>query len=208
SSRTSSRATCRSSTRSPRPLPRSPRSTFCSRRSLPMRRTSRRVRRSASCAARAGRADPPRSRPLAARAMALDVPRIDRSASPADARLGAGGMTAIDIERSPVVAIWEVTRACDLACRHCRACAVVERSPRELTGAEAFDLIEQVAELAPGVLVLTGGDPLKRDDIFEIVARAASRGLRVAVAPSVTPLLTADAIARLAAAGAVRIALS
>ncbi|HZR81581.1 MAG TPA: radical SAM protein [Candidatus Binatia bacterium] len=140
--------------------------------------------------------------------MALDVPRIDRSASPADARLGAGGMTAIDIERSPVVAIWEVTRACDLACRHCRACAVVERSPRELTGAEAFDLIEQVAELAPGVLVLTGGDPLKRDDIFEIVARAASRGLRVAVAPSVTPLLTADAIARLAAAGAVRIALS
>jgi len=116
--------------------------------------------------------------------------------------------TAAPVDRSPVVAIWEVTRACDLACRHCRACAIVERSARELSAAEALDLVDQLVELAPGVLVLTGGDPLKRDDLTEIVARATDAGLRVAVAPSVTPLLTAAAIERLAAAGATRIALS
>jgi radical SAM protein with 4Fe4S-binding SPASM domain len=128
---------------------------------------------------------------------------------PADAgRPGLGALATIDIERSPVVAIWEVTRACDLACRHCRACAIVERSPGELSTAEAFDLVDQLAELAPGVVVLTGGDPLKRDDLFDVVARATAAGLRVAVAPSVTPLLTEAAIARLAAAGAMRIALS
>jgi radical SAM protein with 4Fe4S-binding SPASM domain len=126
----------------------------------------------------------------------------------ADPRLGAAAIKPIDIARSPVVAIWEVTRACDLACRHCRACAVAEPSPDELTAAEAVDLVDQLVELSPGVLVLTGGDPLKRDDLLTIVARAAAAGLRVAIAPSVTPLLTDAAIAGLSGAGAMRIALS
>ncbi|HLK12164.1 MAG TPA: TIGR04053 family radical SAM/SPASM domain-containing protein [Candidatus Binatia bacterium] len=113
-----------------------------------------------------------------------------------------------DFEQSPRVAIWEVTRACDLACRHCRACAIPRPDPAELTTAEGFDLIEQLVELAPGVVVLTGGDPLKRRDLFTLILAAVRRGLTVAITPSVTPLLTADAIAHLARAGISRVALS
>jgi radical SAM protein with 4Fe4S-binding SPASM domain len=109
---------------------------------------------------------------------------------------------------NPAVAIWEVTRACDLACLHCRASATPSRDPRELSTAEAFDLLDQIRELDPGVLVLTGGDPLKRPDLDAIISRAVGSGLRVALAPSVTPLLTPGAIARMAALGVGRIALS
>ncbi|MEW6271480.1 MAG: radical SAM protein [Thermodesulfobacteriota bacterium] len=115
---------------------------------------------------------------------------------------------SIDLARSPVVAIWEVTRACDLACRHCRACAMPRPAPGELDATEALELIEQLVELDPGVVVLTGGDPLKRPDLFAIVERGVAAGLRIALAPSVTPLLTGEAIARFAAAGVVRVALS
>jgi radical SAM protein len=109
---------------------------------------------------------------------------------------------------SPAVAIWEVTRACALRCRHCRASAIPCRDPRELRTAEAYDLLDQLRELNPGVLVLTGGDPLERPDLFAIVEAAVRRGLRVAVAPSVTPRLTGAAIHRLADAGVLRVALS
>jgi radical SAM protein len=112
------------------------------------------------------------------------------------------------LAHAPRVAIWEVTRACALRCRHCRACAIPKRDPDELGTAEAYDLIDQLCELAPGVLVLTGGDPLERPDLLSIVRVAVRRGLPVAVAPSVTPLLTADALRRLADAGVGRIALS
>lgn len=117
-------------------------------------------------------------------------------------------MSAPDLGHSPLVAIWETTRACDLACRHCRASAMPDRDPRELSTSEAYDLLDQLSELAPRVLVLTGGDPLKRPDLFAIVEAAAARRLAVALAPSVTPLLTQEAIRRLAAAGVHRIALS
>jgi radical SAM protein with 4Fe4S-binding SPASM domain len=109
---------------------------------------------------------------------------------------------------NPAVAIWEVTRACDLCCLHCRASASPARDPHELSTTEAFDLIGQLGELAPGVLVLAGGDPFRRPDLFAIIGEAVARGLRVAIAPSVTPLLTPPAIGRLADAGVVRIALS
>jgi AdoMet-dependent heme synthase len=108
----------------------------------------------------------------------------------------------------PAVAVWEVTRACDLCCVHCRASAVPERDPRELTTGEALDLVGQLRALDPGVLVLTGGDPLKRPDLYDIVAEARRQSLRVAVAPSVTPSLTTGAIRRLAALDVGRIALS
>jgi radical SAM protein len=108
----------------------------------------------------------------------------------------------------PVVAIWELTRACDLCCRHCRAGAVPYRDRHELSTAEAFTLLDQFRDLDPGVLVLTGGDPFKRPDLFAIVDGAVARGLTVALAPSVTPLLTGEAIQRLADAGVSRIALS
>jgi len=112
------------------------------------------------------------------------------------------------LDWNPAVAIWEVTRACDLACLHCRASATPAPDPRELSTAEAFDLIDQLRELDPGVLVLTGGDPFKRLALFAIVDEAVAQGLRVAIAPSVTPLLTRTAIRRLADAGVLRVALS
>jgi len=115
---------------------------------------------------------------------------------------------ALDFSVSPMVAIWEVTRACDLACVHCRASAMARRDPHELSTAESLDLIKQFRDLNPGVLVLTGGDPLKRPDLFPLIEAAVDAGLTVAITPSVTPLLTGDAIERLAAAGISRMALS
>jgi radical SAM protein with 4Fe4S-binding SPASM domain len=109
---------------------------------------------------------------------------------------------------TPVVAIWEVTRACDLRCLHCRADAITRHDPRELSTAEGLALLGQLRDLDPGVVVLTGGDPCKRPDLYELVADGVRRGLRIAIAPSVTPLLTAEAIGRLAALGVGRIALS
>jgi radical SAM protein len=113
-----------------------------------------------------------------------------------------------DFDRAPAVAIWEVTRACDLCCVHCRASAIPSRDPSELSTDEAADLIDQLGELSPGVLVLTGGDPLKRPDLFGLIETAVQRSLSVAITPSVTPLLTAAAIRHLADAGIGRIALS
>jgi radical SAM protein len=112
------------------------------------------------------------------------------------------------LAQAPVVAIWEVTRACDLRCLHCRADASPSRDRGELSTADALDLVEQLRELGPGVVVLTGGDPLKRPDLFTVIQRAVERRLAMAIAPSVTPLLTAEAIRQLAAAGVGRIALS
>jgi len=117
-------------------------------------------------------------------------------------------MRDANLARHPAVAIWEVTRACDLCCVHCRASATPRRDPRELDTAAALDVVDQLAELAPGVVVLTGGDPFKRPDLERIVGAAVERGLRVALAPSVTPLLTPLALHRLAALGVSRIALS
>jgi radical SAM protein len=116
--------------------------------------------------------------------------------------------TGIDLGVRPLVAIWEVTRACDLRCLHCRASAMPTADPRQLSPREALALVDQLARLDPGVLVLTGGDPLKRPDLFAIVERAVDARLTVALAPSVTPLLTARVIERFAAAGVSRIALS
>jgi len=109
---------------------------------------------------------------------------------------------------SPVVAVWETTRACDLKCTHCRAMAMPDASPGQLSTVEAFDLVGQLAELEPGVVVLTGGDPLKRPDLPALVEAMVARGLEVAITPSVTPLLTSEAIRRLADAGVSRFALS
>ena len=113
-------------------------------------------------------------------------------------------------DRAPRRIYWEVTRACDLACRHCRAEAAPERDPAELDGAEGLRLIEGLAGFGPPQphLVLTGGDPLKRKDLFALIAAARAGGFGVSVAPSATPLLTATVIARLKAAGVEAVSLS
>jgi radical SAM protein len=115
---------------------------------------------------------------------------------------------AVDCNQTPFIVIWEVTQACDLACVHCRASAQPRRNPFELSTAEAKNLINNVAELRAPVFVLTGGDPLKRPDIYELVEYATSRGVRTSLTPSATPLLTREALVRLQACGLARLAIS
>jgi len=114
----------------------------------------------------------------------------------------------LDFDESPFIVIWETTQACDLACVHCRACAQPVRSALELSTAEGKRLIDEVAALKAPVFVLTGGDPLKRPDAFELVEYASSRGVRISLTPSATPLLTKEAIVRLKACGLARLAIS
>ena len=116
--------------------------------------------------------------------------------------------TSFDLNKSPLIVIWETTQACDLSCFHCRACAQPRRHPLELTTLEAERLIRNVAELRPPIFILTGGDPLKRPDIFYLVRRAVAHGLHPAMTPSATPLLTRDAIAELKRSGLSRMAVS
>jgi radical SAM protein with 4Fe4S-binding SPASM domain len=108
----------------------------------------------------------------------------------------------------PRIVIWEMTRACALACTHCRAEAIPQRDGRELTTSEAFDLVDEVAAYGRPIFILTGGDPFMRPDLFEIVSYAAGRELRIAVSPSGTARLTKSALDRLAAAGCRRMSLS
>jgi AdoMet-dependent heme synthase len=114
----------------------------------------------------------------------------------------------VDFNQRPFIAIWEVTQACDLACVHCRASAQPERHPLELSTEEGKQLIDQIAALEVPVFVLTGGDPIKRPDLFELIAHARKVGVRVSLTPSATPLLTRDVVFRLKAAGLARLAVS
>jgi AdoMet-dependent heme synthase len=103
---------------------------------------------------------------------------------------------------------WELTRACDLACQHCRASAIPCRDPQELTTQQVFETLDALAQGAAPHVVLTGGDPLKRRDFFSIVAHTVSLGLPCLVAPSATPLLTCETIDRLRASGVSAMSLS
>ena len=114
----------------------------------------------------------------------------------------------LDYDEAPFLAIWEVTQACDLACQHCRASAQPLAHPDEVTNAEGKALIDQIAGLRVPIFVFTGGDPLKRKDVFELIRYAAGKGLHVALTPSATPLLTREAIFQLKEAGLVRLGIS
>ena len=113
-------------------------------------------------------------------------------------------------DRAPSRVYWEVTRACDLACRHCRAEAAPAPDPAELTPQEGQALIDRFARFGPPLphLVVTGGDPLERPDLFTLIAAARARGFGVSVAPSATPRLAPPMIDRLAAAGVEAVSLS
>ncbi|MDG3007042.1 TIGR04053 family radical SAM/SPASM domain-containing protein [Paludisphaera mucosa] len=114
-----------------------------------------------------------------------------------------------NFDSSPLIAFYEITRACDLVCLHCRACAQAHADPAELDTAASLRLIDQLASFPePPLLVFTGGDPLKRADLFELIRHANGIGLQTAITPSPTPLVTADAIRRLKAAGIGRMAVS
>jgi radical SAM protein len=115
---------------------------------------------------------------------------------------------AVDFNESPFVVIWENTRACDLACVHCRAAAQSRRSQFELTTEEGFKLIDEVALLKPRVFVITGGDPLKREDTYDLLQYARDKGLEPSLTPSATPLLTEGAVSRMKSHGISRMAVS
>lgn len=107
----------------------------------------------------------------------------------------------LDFDQAPFLVIWEVTRACDLACVHCRAEAQDRRHPAELTTAEGFALLDEIRRFGQPMFVFTGGDPLKRPDIFDLIAHARHIGLHPGMSPSGTPLLNRANLERAASAG-------
>lgn len=113
-----------------------------------------------------------------------------------------------DFSEAPFLVIWEVTQACDLACVHCRASATPGRHPLELTAQESLGLLDQVREFGHPLMVFTGGDPLKRPDLFALLKRSVDLGLRTTVTPSATPLLTGEAVERFRECGVARMAVS
>lgn len=114
----------------------------------------------------------------------------------------------MNFDQSPLLVIWETTQSCDLACVHCRASAQPERHPQELSTEEGKALLDQVKTFGNPLMVFTGGDPLKRPDLMELMRYSVSLGLRTNVSPSATPLLTNEAIGGFKSAGLARMAIS
>ena len=119
-------------------------------------------------------------------------------------------MTTLVFDAAPRRVYWELTRACDLACRHCRAEAMSRRAPDELDTSECERVLRQLAaaEAPKPHVILTGGDPLKRPDLVHLVRYGTDLGLDVAVAPSATPNLSGDVVGELKAAGVSAMSLS
>ena len=117
--------------------------------------------------------------------------------------------TAADFHLAPLMFYYEVTLACDLVCKHCRASAQENADPGELTTAQAMALVDQVASFPrPPMMVFTGGDPLKRADLFDLIRHAVAAGLQPVLTPSATPLATAEAFERAREAGVRRLGIS
>jgi radical SAM protein len=114
----------------------------------------------------------------------------------------------MNFDQCPMLVIWEVTQACDLACVHCRASAQSERDPRELTTGQGYRLLDEIRSFGEPLMVFTGGDPLKRPDLYALIRYSVGLGLRTNVTPSATPLLTAEAIQGFQDSGVTRMAIS
>ena len=120
-----------------------------------------------------------------------------------------GWLAALDYDRAPFTIAWELTRSCAYACAHCRADAQPRRHPDELTTAEAHGVIDRLAAFGTRpILVLTGGDPLMRRDVFELAAHANDSGLRVSLTPTATALVTRKRMRAAHEAGIRRVAFS
>jgi len=117
-------------------------------------------------------------------------------------------LSLTDFSKKPFLVIWETTKACDLACVHCRASAEPEPDPDELSTEEGFCLIDQVCELGTRILVLSGGDPLKRKDLVELIRYGKKKRLRVGAIPACTPALTRERLVEFKKAGLDQVAFS
>lgn len=113
----------------------------------------------------------------------------------------------MNFENSPLLVIWEVTQACDQQCANCRSSMRSERDARELTTDEGFRLLEEVRTFGNPLMVLTGGDVLKRADIYDLIGKSVGIGLRTNVTPSITHLVTDSVIDRLQECGVSRMAI-
>ncbi|HUX37626.1 MAG TPA: radical SAM protein, partial [Rectinemataceae bacterium] len=123
-------------------------------------------------------------------------------------RLHDGRMLEADFDLAPFTIAWEITRACAYACVHCRADAQHVRDPGELSTAEAKGLIDRIAEFGSPILIFTGGDPMMRPDLFELIEYATKAGLRCSLTPTATKLATRERLQKAMDAGIKRIALS
>jgi AdoMet-dependent heme synthase len=118
-------------------------------------------------------------------------------------------MVHADFDQAPFTIAWEVTRACAYACVHCRADAQHQRDPRELSTQEAFALIDRLADFGNHpILIFTGGDPMMRRDLTDLIAYASQKGLRCSLTPTATALPTTERLEQVRDAGIRRIALS
>ena len=120
------------------------------------------------------------------------------------------GRVSHDFSRNPMLVYWEMTQACGLACKHCRAEAVPGAHPLELTTQESKKFIEQLIDFGDPLphLILTGGDPLRRKDIYPLIDYARGLGLDVSITPAATTELSNEAITRLHAHGVQALGLS
>lgn len=116
--------------------------------------------------------------------------------------------TDLDFRQAPLLLIWEITRACALACRHCRASAEDIRHPGELSLDEGKKLLDDVKAMGTPLVIFTGGDPLQRDDLEDLVRHAKSIGLRAGAIPAATWRLTKDRVKSLKEAGLDQMAIS
>src|SRR5512138_2135459 len=117
-------------------------------------------------------------------------------------------MGVADFNQAPFTIAWEVTRACAYACVHCRADAIHTPDPNELNTEEAMQLIDRLAEFGSPILIFTGGDPMMRKDLHQLIAYATQKGLRCSLTPTATALPTTARLEKVRDAGIRRIALS
>jgi radical SAM protein len=115
---------------------------------------------------------------------------------------------AVDFEVAPFLVIWETTQACALACRHCRASARPWRDPHELTTDEGKLVVRETAEMGTPLIVFSGGDPVNRPDLFELIRYGKDQGLRTATIPAATDALSRTLVEQLKDAGLDQMALS
>lgn len=117
-------------------------------------------------------------------------------------------MAHADFDQAPFTIAWEVTRACAFACKHCRADAQHQPAPDELTTQESMQLIDRLAQFGSPILIFTGGDPMMRRDLFDLIDYATQKGLRCSLTPTATALPTVERLEKAKLAGIRRIALS